>query len=822
LPQERDSRPRRQSARESTQERSSAHDALVTFNDTVNKELEQVRSVFGNMDVANTREIESVSRNISARSTPRTDDGLAGNKSGSANRHRFEDFQTDMQSASSEGNLMPELPFRIPDIKEKPESLREASMMALDTINEEKKRVQNTFAMLYGANMLGASSAVKDTAARTTEPRAADVAKSNKKSGSANQRQFDKFRADKPAESSAVNKPPEKPSAPAEAPSKPAPESSAEPQSNKQNKLKFSEGETTPSKGSVPNNKQSKVYEKAKYKSERSEQRLESARDKLPGKKKLKVERTYVEGANGKGKAKNRLVFDKEIRSQHEHLKGAPITRPFKAGGRTATRFVHSKVFQAEHENVALKAAHRGEMVAEAGLRSAYRMHKTAPYRKVARLERKTAKLNMNTSYQKALRDNPKLRSNVFSRMAQKRKIRKQYAKAMRDAKKTGATMKRSGNVIGNAGRAISRMISRNPKLFAIIAILFLLVIIISSLISACASMGSSTSGAVTALSYLSQDADIDNAELAYTEWETDLKLELMGIEATNPGYDEYRYFIEGITSLAMSSDDLVDEYDNPLPNIELPISRLIDSIWHNPLQLVAFLTAVYYDFTFGEVEGVLLEIFEEQYELILEPVVEIRYQEVQSTDPITGEETWVEEPYNWNVLNVTLVSRSFTGRVSNRMDEEQQMHYNLLLMSRGSRQYSGSPFDFNWQYSITSYYGYRVHPTTGEKDNHRGIDIAVPIGTDVYAGHDGTVTFAGYNGDYGYVVVLDDGKGLVTKYAHCDSLLVIEGQTVTVGTVIAKSGDSGLSTGAHLHFEVLKDGMYLNPIYFALMQPQF
>lgn len=88
--------------------------------------------------------------------------------------------------------------------------------------------------------------------------------------------------------------------------------------------------------------------------------------------------------------------------------------------------------------------------------------------------------------------------------------------------------------------------------------------------------------------------------------------------------------------------------------------------------------------------------------------------------------------------------------------------------------------------------------------------------GTEILAGHDGTVTFAGSSGDYGLVVVLDDGKGLVTKYAHCSALTVSAGQVVEKGDVIAKVGSTGNSTGPHLHLEVIKDGQYLNPLFFA------
>jgi len=95
-----------------------------------------------------------------------------------------------------------------------------------------------------------------------------------------------------------------------------------------------------------------------------------------------------------------------------------------------------------------------------------------------------------------------------------------------------------------------------------------------------------------------------------------------------------------------------------------------------------------------------------------------------------------------------------------------------------------------------------------------------MPQGTDILAGHDGTVSLAGEAGGYGLCVVLDGetngGSALTTKYGHCSQLLVSAGQTVKAGDVIAKVGSTGNSTGPHLHLEVLLDGEYLNPLYFA------
>ena len=97
------------------------------------------------------------------------------------------------------------------------------------------------------------------------------------------------------------------------------------------------------------------------------------------------------------------------------------------------------------------------------------------------------------------------------------------------------------------------------------------------------------------------------------------------------------------------------------------------------------------------------------------------------------------------------------------------------------------------------------------------GVDIGLPEGTVILSGQTGTVTFADNNGGYGLLVVIDDGAGLVSKYAHCSALLVSAGQTVQAGDAIARIGATGSVTGAHLHMEIIRNGQYLNPLYFAL-----
>ncbi len=112
-----------------------------------------------------------------------------------------------------------------------------------------------------------------------------------------------------------------------------------------------------------------------------------------------------------------------------------------------------------------------------------------------------------------------------------------------------------------------------------------------------------------------------------------------------------------------------------------------------------------------------------------------------------------------------------------------------------------------------TSGFGMRFHPIYRIMKFHSGQDFHAPLGTPVYATGDGTVESAQYNDGYGYCIIIDHGFGLKTLYAHLSKLLVKPGQVVKRGENIALSGNSGISDGPHLHYEVIKDGVKVNPM---------
>lgn len=130
---------------------------------------------------------------------------------------------------------------------------------------------------------------------------------------------------------------------------------------------------------------------------------------------------------------------------------------------------------------------------------------------------------------------------------------------------------------------------------------------------------------------------------------------------------------------------------------------------------------------------------------------------------------------------------------------------------------YEGSATGFIWPcpgYTrISSYFGPRPQPTAGASTNHKGIDLAAPYGTAILASAAGKVTTSTYSKSAGNYIVIAHGNGMSTVYMHCSALLVSVGQVVNQGDVIAKVGSTGYSTGNHLHFGVIKNGSYVNPM---------
>ncbi len=117
----------------------------------------------------------------------------------------------------------------------------------------------------------------------------------------------------------------------------------------------------------------------------------------------------------------------------------------------------------------------------------------------------------------------------------------------------------------------------------------------------------------------------------------------------------------------------------------------------------------------------------------------------------------------------------------------------------------------------LTSTFGYRSSPFTGRRELHKGLDIATRSGTPIIAPADGLVVFAGREGGFGNMIIVDHGYGITTRFGHCSSLEAKLGQKVKRGDVIARIGSTGRSTGPHVHYEVAVNGVSVNPSRYIL-----
>ncbi len=139
-------------------------------------------------------------------------------------------------------------------------------------------------------------------------------------------------------------------------------------------------------------------------------------------------------------------------------------------------------------------------------------------------------------------------------------------------------------------------------------------------------------------------------------------------------------------------------------------------------------------------------------------------------------------------------------------------MSYYYPLTTSGTAGFGSPITTLNWKTYVTSEFGTRVDPITSEIKSHDGLDVGVPIGTPLNSINDGTVISTNMGSGYGTSLLIDHGNGIVSGYAHCSELLVTNGQSVKKGQVIALSGNTGRSTGPHLHLEVRLNGVKTNP----------
>ncbi len=522
----------------------------------------------------------------------------------------------------------------------------------------------------------------------------------------------------------------------------------------------------------LPSCRQQRQYERAGRRAEQSGRRLERAQAKLPVKRRARLEQEYDADL---GKVRRRLRFEEEVLPEQ-----ASPSLPAQAGHTlkmAAVMKLHGKFREVEHQNVAVEAAHKCEFAAERTtgrfLRWNKRRLRSKPYRAARQAERRLAMDRAELAWQNALRDHPELRrQNALSRWMQKQKIKRRYAQAAREAQRTAQHTQQTATVVGKIARAVQQYAAAHKSALLIVAMLALAISFFSAGLASCTAMLSGAQSSYLSATYLSDEQEICNSELYFTELETDLQLDINSTEANHPGYDEYRYSVGEIS--------------------------------HNPYELMSYLAALYDPFTFEQVKPELDRLFAEKYQLTRTPITETRYDENGN-------------PYQWKVLKTTLAVRRWADLMAETLTPgEQTDRYGAYMQTYGNRQAFANPFDFPWLGYVSSPYGWRVHPTTGAKNLHRGVDIAAAQGTPVAAIHDGKVVSAGDMGSYGLCVVIEDDKGYQSRYAHCSALSVSAEQEVRRGDVIGAVGSTGDSTGPHLHLEVMLNGEYLNPYYFV------
>ena len=160
--------------------------------------------------------------------------------------------------------------------------------------------------------------------------------------------------------------------------------------------------------------------------------------------------------------------------------------------------------------------------------------------------------------------------------------------------------------------------------------------------------------------------------------------------------------------------------------------------------------------------------------------------------------------------------TESFKGKVRENINEkDREDNQNIKIENIESKGFGKILWPVKYG-KITSKFGNRNHPVLKSVKFHRGVDIAVSIGTPVYSGIKGKVTFAGRKGNYGNLVEIEGNDGIKVRYAHLNSIDVVTGQKVSDGEKVAETGNTGMSTGPHLHYEIIIDENPVNPLDFA------
>ena len=348
-----------------------------------------------------------------------------------------------------------------------------------------------------------------------------------------------------------------------------------------------------------------------------------------------------------------------KLAKQKPPKKPGPVRRVGRAAGGTVHGFVHGKIYENEQENVGVEGAHRSELVGESGLRHGKRFVqkkiRQRPAKAVQRAESKYVKATADYHFRMAAQEHPEMSGNSVSQMWRKHRLKKQYQKRAREAAKTGAASaaKKTAAATEKAGAKIAGFVKRHPVGVLLALACVLLLFMMQSCSSSLVTIGNAGAGAVGATTYPSQDEEMLAAEAAYSGMEAELQAYLDNYESTHD-YDEYHF-------------DL-------------------DSIEHDPYVLISILSVLHEGaWTADQVQGTLETLFDRQYILTEDVVVEVRYRTESRTDS-EGNSYTVEVPYNYYICYVTLENKNLSHLPLEIMSEEQMARYALYMSTLGNR----------------------------------------------------------------------------------------------------------------------------------------
>ena len=351
-------------------------------------------------------------------------------------------------------------------------------------------------------------------------------------------------------------------------------------------------------------------------------------------------------------KAKEKLARQKPPK------KPGPVKRAGRVASGSVHGFVHGKIFEVEQENVGTEGAHRSELVGESVLRHGSRFVKRKirehPARAVQKAEARYVKRTADYHFHTAAQEHPELAKSALKRYWQKQRNRKQYQKRAKAAAKQGA--KAAGKTAAATEKLAAKaagFVKRHPAGSVIALACILLVFLVQSCSSSLVTIGNAGAGALGATTYPSEDGDMLGAEAAYTGLEAELKNYLDTYESTHD-YDEYHF-------------DL-------------------DEIEHDPYVLISILSALHEgQWTLSQAAGTLQTLFDRQYILTEEVVVEVRYRTETRTDS-EGNDYEVEIPYNYYICYVTLENKNLSHLPVYFMSEEQMSRYAIYMSTVGNR----------------------------------------------------------------------------------------------------------------------------------------